>query len=802
MIKKRILFIFVFVLTVCGYAQELNSTTTQNIEILQQQLKNAKQDTVKIRILNNLSSAYALKSKYEDAEETSKKALLLANKLLSNPEIKNNTAFIFKCKTLKAKALNNFGAATFFKKSNAALDSLQTALKIYKEINNKAGVANTFSIIAEVYSTKGDLVKSLNNYKKSIALLEEINDESQLGMILYNKGLIHRYMLNYGDAMESNIKALQLGKKLKDTTLITQTLLGNGFNYMLVGQFEEAIENQEKALKIFVQQKDSIGIATTYNDMGVTDLFANKLDDALINHTLALDIRKKIGDATDICISYTYISNTLEKLGNYPEALQNSKEALKYAKLNNDVRYMHGVYRDIGYINIKLNDFENALKNFNLALELGKKIENKNYQAISYLGLGKVLLKKGKTKEGILQLNKAIAVTDSTDYQTLNKAYEELTQAYAKINDYKNAYNSQLKFELIKDAVHTAEKTEKITNLTQSLIFENKRALQKASQDKQLSLQKAEIKRQKLVRNITVGVLVLTVVFAFMFFLRFTEKRKLNIALQTSIDELKTTQKQLIQSEKMASLGELTAGIAHEIQNPLNFVNNFSEVSTELIEEMHQELDKGDLEEVKAISNDIKLNLEKINHHGKRADDIVKGMLQHSRNNSGEKEQVDLNKLTDEYLRLAYHGLRAKDKSFNAILQTDFDPNLGKITVVSQEIGRVILNLFTNAFYAVNEKKTHSASKNYKPTVSVKTLRTNESLKIIIKDNGNGIPNNILDKIFQPFFTTKPTGKGTGLGLSMSYDIVKSHGGTIEIKTENGSYTEFTILLPIKTKKA
>ena len=269
-------------------------------------------------------------------------------------------------------------------------------------------------------------------------------------------------------------------------------------------------------------------------------------------------------------------------------------------------------------------------------------------------------------------------------------------------------------------------------------------------------------------------------------------------SLNKSLEELKATQSQLIQSEKMASLGELTAGIAHEIQNPLNFVNNFSEVSSELIDEMHEELDKGDMEEVKAISNDIKQNLEKINHHGKRADDIVKGMLQHSRNSTGEKERVDLNKLTDEYFRLAYHGLRAKDKSFNATLETEFDPDLGEIKVVSQDIGRVILNIFTNAFYAVNEKKQTSKDLEYEPTVSVSTKKVNDQIIISVKDNGNGIPISVKEKIFQPFFTTKPTGQGTGLGLSMSYDIVtKGHGGELKVETKEGEGTLFLIQLPI-----
>jgi signal transduction histidine kinase/tetratricopeptide (TPR) repeat protein len=273
---------------------------------------------------------------------------------------------------------------------------------------------------------------------------------------------------------------------------------------------------------------------------------------------------------------------------------------------------------------------------------------------------------------------------------------------------------------------------------------------------------------------------------------------------EEALSELQSTQRQLIQSEKMASLGELTAGIAHEIQNPLNFVNNFSEVSKELIEEMLAEAEKGNTEEVKAIVGDLVQNLEKINFHGKRADGIVKGMLQHSRTSSGQKEITDINALADEYLRLSYHGLRAKDKSFNAKFETNFDENIGKINVISQDLGRVILNLINNAFYTVSEKKKQGVQ-GYQPTVIVTTRSINPGsggqgmVEIRIKDNGTGIPQKALDKIFQPFFTTKPTGQGTGLGLSLSYDIItKGHGGELNVETKEGTGSTFTILLPEK----
>ena len=269
-----------------------------------------------------------------------------------------------------------------------------------------------------------------------------------------------------------------------------------------------------------------------------------------------------------------------------------------------------------------------------------------------------------------------------------------------------------------------------------------------------------------------------------------------NAALTKSLEELKSAQAQLIQSEKMASLGELTAGIAHEIQNPLNFVNNFSEVNKELAEELEQEVDKGNTTEVKALAKDIKENQEKILHHGKRADAIVKGMLQHSRSSSGVKESTDINALADEYLRLAYHGLRAKDKSFNATMKTEFDESIGKINVVPQDIGRVVLNLITNAFYAVTERKKQEGE-DFEPRVSVSTKKEGGKVLISVKDNGNGIPDSIKEKIFQPFFTTKPTGQGTGLGLSLSYDIVKAHGGELKVETREGKGSEFIIQLTV-----
>lgn len=336
-----------------------------------------------------------------------------------------------------------------------------------------------------------------------------------------------------------------------------------------------------------------------------------------------------------------------------------------------------------------------------------------------------------------------------------------------------------------------------------AILFSNYRQNKAAEKERIKRQHEDEINRAIAIRKVELEGLVAE---------RTSEITRQKEELVQTLHELRATQDQLIQSEKMASLGELTAGIAHEIQNPLNFVNNFSEVSSELLDEMKEELEKQNTAEASAIADDIKQNLEKIIHHGKRADSIVKGMLQHSRSSSGVKEPTDINALADEYLRLAYHGLRAKDKSFNATLETNFDETLENIDVVPQEIGRVILNLLTNAFYAVTmkknqfEKDTIKGDKQlqenqYTPTVFIGTRKLKGKVEISVSDNGNGIPQAAVDKIFQPFFTTKPSGKGTGLGLSMSYEIVtKAHGGELKVENNEGEGATFTIILPIKQK--
>jgi signal transduction histidine kinase len=362
----------------------------------------------------------------------------------------------------------------------------------------------------------------------------------------------------------------------------------------------------------------------------------------------------------------------------------------------------------------------------------------------------------------------------------------------ADIYESQNKPDSALKYLRIalniKDSLFSREKTMAIQNFA----FKE--------QEKQKEVEAAQLQSQNRLKMYSLlGGLFTVLAIAGLLFRNNRQKQKANTKIEKAYTELKSTQSQLIQSEKMASLGELAAGIAHEIQNPLNFVNNFSEVNTELIDEIQQALQAGNTAEAFSISNDLKDNEQKIIHHGKRADSIVKGMLQHSRVSTGQKERTNINALADEYLRLSFHGMRAKDKSFNAKLQTDFENSIGNINIVPQDIGRVLLNLFNNAFYSVMQKKKE-AGESYEPAVTICTKKLDGSVEIHVKDNGAGIPQKIVDKIFQPFFTTKPTGQGTGLGLSLSYDIIKAHGGEIKVKTKEGEGSEFIIGLPNNKK--
>jgi signal transduction histidine kinase len=439
----------------------------------------------------------------------------------------------------------------------------------------------------------------------------------------------------------------------------------------------------------------------------------------------------------------------------------------------------------LGNIHVALHHYKLAEELFRQGISQSSESENIYFEARNYNNLASAFANENLRDSCIYYARIGLQLCRDHNFGEFTlDASTLLTRSY----ELEGNSDSTLKYMRImlaaKDSVFSQSKGQQFRQFA----FDEIQRVQRINADK-------ERYETRIKLYILVSVMSFFLVLAFILYRNNLQKQKAKTKIEKAYADLKATQLQLIQSEKMASLGELTAGIAHEIQNPLNFVNNFSEVNKELSDELESEIDKGNYEGAKAIAKDIKENEEKINHHGKRADSIVKGMLQHSRTISGQKEPTDINNLADEYLRLAYHGLRAKDKSFNAKFETKFNPAVGKINIVPEEIGRVLLNLINNAFYAVSERRKVEGE-SYEPIVSVSTKKITDKIEIKITDNGNGIPQKVLDKIFQPFFTTKPTGEGTGLGLSLAYDIVKAHGGEIKVKTSEMQGSEFTIQLP------
>jgi signal transduction histidine kinase len=477
-------------------------------------------------------------------------------------------------------------------------------------------------------------------------------------------------------------------------------------------------------------------------------------------------------------------------------ALLLEQDAGRLSQESGNLQYQGFISANIANIYLMKGDTTTAKEQFYHALAVSQEMDDVSQVAFCLFKLTEIFLHKGNSDSAYhyaMQLKQQMESTPgftNNDVVNSGTVYQNLSLAYKLKNENDSAYKYQRMAYHNIDSLYTAR---------QGLVKEFQRlSLNEQIHSHQLEKEKIQTAANTRTYAMLAGLIVVLFI-AFILYRSNTQKQKANKVLQTTLSDLKSAQAQLIQSEKMASLGELTAGIAHEIQNPLNFVNNFSEVSNEMLDEMKTDLASGNLEEAIKTADVIKQNLEKIDYHGKRADAIVKSMLQHSRAGTGQKEPTDINALCDEYLRLSYHGLRAKDKSFNAIMKTDFDNSIEKINIVRQDVGRVLLNLITNAFYAVNEKQKASpqpvnGSEAYIPTVTVVTKKYNSpsgdgGVEIIVTDNGNGIPQNIIDKIFQPFFTTKPTGSGTGLGLSLAYDIIKAHGGTIKVQTPSSSQT-------------
>ncbi len=551
-----------------------------------------------------------------------------------------------------------------------------------------------------------------------------------------------------------------------------------------------------------------------------------------------LDLAEQYHVQDYMSVLYYDLSWFYSNSGNFKEGLKSALTGIAFLKFNRDPFFNQALhlYGITGEFYLDINKEDSALFYYHrmdsisaASTELGAKNITYWYWAMYYLYYkndyqkadsicSEAIMECKKYGEFLLNFFYVFSSTSYLNQGKIEKAIAQAREAYALSLPISDPSAERFAAGLLNtcyeksgnldSAYYYLKKKDSLNNVIRA--HSNANDIQQCRFDQQLSRREKEAaavlqgqkNRDRILAFVFLTAVIFFLVIAIIQWRNNSQKKRANLVLQqrkqeleNALQELKSAQAQLIQSEKMASLGELTAGIAHEIQNPLNFINNFSDINSELSDELKDAADKGNISELKIIAKDIRENSEKISHHGKRADAIVKGMLQHSRTNAGQKEPTNINALAEEYLKLSFHGLRAKDNVFNATMKTDFDPNIGTIHIIPQDIGRVLLNLYNNAFYAVIEKKKQQ-SEGYQPTVSVRTERVGDKVEIRVKDNGNGISQKVVDKIFQPFFTTKPAGQGTGLGLSLSYDIIKAHGGELKVVSKEGDGAEFVVLIP------
>ncbi|TRO64163.1 tetratricopeptide repeat-containing sensor histidine kinase [Christiangramia sabulilitoris] len=676
------------------------------------------------------------------------------NKVLARDELSNN-------KEIQANLLYAI-AGTHYRLGypETALTKLTEAIRLFSEIGEiyPAFHLSTIKMGSLVYLEKEEEAKKIE--LELIKLMSAEQDKSNLALIHSAMANGYRMQGRWSLAIEYYLKALELLDPVEDRELRIIDQYNLAIAYENYGMDSRAADNYRIAIADLEKEKDTVQLYIAYGTIVFPLIAIEKYDEA--KKYMQLSLKDTIRNKDYALARYNDAQGQiLKSQGKYQEAIP------YFLKAEEGFRKLEGVEWAIAFMNLYLAECNFQLENYMRALEYATEALN----------------------------------LDSND-QVTEKATLLLSQIHENLDNLALAYQYLKDYQLLRSEKEKSEEINRIADAEiRSILDESEKTINFLEREK-LKKEKESLFQRGLIISVLI-VLISVVVFAIILYRNNKNKQKANAQLkrqkkkiEQTLDQLKATQSQLIQSEKMASLGELTAGIAHEIQNPLNFVNNFSEINNELLDEIAEEFEKGNHSEVRVILNDIRNNLNKINHHGKRADAIVKGMLQHSRKENSEKEPTDLNVLCDEYLRLAYHGLRAKDKSFNANLEKDFDPALEKINVMAQEIGRVILNLLTNAFYAVHQKKCQTSDPGYVPKVKILTRKKPDQVCIQVKDNGIGISQNILDKVFQPFFTTKPSGQGTGLGLYLSYEIIQVHGGELKIDTQEGEGTIFTILLP------
>ncbi len=589
--------------------------------------------------------------------------------------------------------------------------------------------------------------------------------QRQMADALNTQGITFAIRSNYKNAIDYFVSSLKIKEEIGDLKGVANLLNNIGIIYEKQRDYQQAIDYYMQSMEIQEELGNMKGMANALNNIGNSFYNQNEYVNAIEYHERSLIIKEETGDKKGISESLNNLGLVYQKQGNSAKALDAFTQSLKIKEEFGDKQAIANTLNNIGFLYLELGNYDSALEFSQRALDIADEIG---------------------------------AVSQTRD------AANSLWIIYKKTANYKQSLEMYELHVKMNDSILSEENVKEVIRQEYQYAYEKQAAADSVANAKAAEIKNAQIAQQqaelKAKRNQQYGLFigfVLMVILAGSTYFRFKSKKKANEVLHKTLTDLKATQQQLIHAEKMASLGELTAGIAHEIQNPLNFVNNFSEVSHELIDELNEEIENEEYEEVKLIATDVKTNLEKITHHGKRAEAIVKGMLQHSRNSSGQKEPTDIRALAEEYLKLSYHGLRARDENFQAHFSITANESIPKIKIVAQDMGRVLLNLINNAFYAV-DKKSKQGIENYQPEISVEIKKLDEKIEIRVKDNGDGIPKEIKDKIFQPFFTTKPTGEGTGLGLSLSYDIVnKGHNGTLNVISKENKGTEIVILLPI-----
>jgi len=665
--------------------------------------------------------------------------------------------------------------ANFIVAQQSYIDSLKYEISICK---NDTACMILFGKTADIYSEINPdsayyYASKMQAITKKLHLkLEESVALNQMGYALLNKG-------NQPRALQDILSSIDICEDPhSEENLLPSTV-------------EPIDEFSDRSVSPSLQRLSRLSRTQQY--LGIVYQNAFIYEKAISYYRLSLMTGEQTNNSRMLSITYSTLGRTYLSLKKPDSALYYLQKAYDNAVIANYNRYIGSILLNIGRVYVAEGNNEKAKEYFRRGLAESE--EHFYYRGVvaSNLALAELSKNSGYTDSILYFVQNGLPVANYLNSPDLfMRSYTALADFYKIKGNNDSTVKYQTLIIKIKDSLFNSKNAQEFKNID----FEEQRRQEQVDAAK--AAERVKFRMWGLITGLAIFLFIAIILYR-----NSLQRKKANILLsqqknelETTLVTLKTTQNQLVQSEKMASLGELTAGIAHEIQNPLNFVNNFSEVNAELIDELKEELAKDNKQQAIDIAKDIKENEEKIIFHGKRADAIVKSMLQHSRSSTSKKEPTDINVLADEYLRLAYHGMKAKEKSFNVDVKSDFDNSIPKINVIQQDIGRVILNLITNAFYVVTEKKQQQGD-NYEPRVTVSTKKAGDKVEISVSDNGNGIPQKVLDKIFQPFFTTKPTGQGTGLGLSLAYDIIKAHAGEIKVDSKEGEFASFVIQLPI-----